>query len=430
MIIENLYGNDIEKLKEYLLDNTLEIESEIKTRWIIKINDKDLTERFIRDSSLNLEGIDKSVLIIKICGNDEEKEKKYLFDDSIELDSKGKTELILEINDPELTKRYIDGSLGIENSDKVRLILELCQDDIEKIKEYIFSDSLKLEKKDIIYLIDELKDETASKIIRTPNIDLILDLKSRIVIADKIEDISYIKEKIKEAKTLPEKIELMDLVRNEDLVYEFLKKNISKTQSFTLLQLIRKIRTPERLMEFKDIIEKQDKSGELIKHLAENLEDPDLLYKWNEEHIEIEHVTELSVEDLEKNPKIKYIIMKGYVNEYYSYDEFLNIRRKIDEAIENIEKPKKGDAISELRAFKQIFKRLSHITYDEYAITKEGEQDSRLVRTCRNLYGGLIEGTCVCKGYARILEECCLCLGLEINTIGGEIEPDNMHGIR
>ncbi len=66
-----------------------------------------------------------------------------------------------------------------------------------------------------------------------------------------------------------------------------------------------------------------------------------------------------------------------------------------------------------------------HIEYDEYAISEEGSKNQELAITCRNLYGGLIEGKCVCAGYADILRNVCECVGIEAQSVVAFPDIDN-----
>ena len=429
VLIENIYGDDLEKLKEIVLDTSLHIESEIKANWILMIEDKKLIERAIKDDSIGIEGIDKVMLIMSIVEGDEKKAKEYLYDENIKLTPEAKAELAITINDLDLIEKLIkDSSIKLNSFNRARLILEMCNGSLEELKKYIFDTSIKLKAESMMILLEPLDFKDASEILRDPKFLEVLDLKDRIIVANMIGDLDYIREQVNSKKTLIEKIDLMNFVNNEDFVYEFLKQNVNESSDFNLLQLIHKIYIPERLEEFKEVIQRKDKSGELLKYLAKNLGDKEFFSKWEEEHTEISHVTELNTKELEENENIKYVIIKGTINEYYSREDYLKIRKAIDEIIEGIPKVKKGDLPSELMTFKTLFKRLSSIRYDNYAVSEEGDYNCVLARTCRNLYGGLIEGTCVCKGYARILEECALCLGFEIVTVGGDLNIDTQEG--
>ena len=62
--------------------------------------------------------------------------------------------------------------------------------------------------------------------------------------------------------------------------------------------------------------------------------------------------------------------------------------------------------------------------YDDYAISQEGRKDDKLQTTCRNLYGGLVQGKCVCAGYADILRNTLDCCGIKAKFAGGNIDID------
>ena len=54
-----------------------------------------------------------------------------------------------------------------------------------------------------------------------------------------------------------------------------------------------------------------------------------------------------------------------------------------------------------------------------WAISSYTKDDNLLQKNCRNLYNGLINGCCVCAGYAEILRNVLSCVGMESRVIWG-----------
>lgn len=140
--------------------------------------------------------------------------------------------------------------------------------------------------------------------------------------------------------------------------------------------------------------------------------------------ISIKNASELSFEDLKRFESVRTVTIKDGLNtegkpgEPYTREEFLAARKRIDEIIQDV--PQSGTGVSDKVIFAEVCKRLAQqMKYDDYAISKEGKQDKKLETTCRNLYGGLVEGQCVCAGYADILRNTLACVGIESNYISG-----------
>lgn len=141
--------------------------------------------------------------------------------------------------------------------------------------------------------------------------------------------------------------------------------------------------------------------------------------KWNNQILQIKDISCITIEELEKTEKA--IIRTEDENvSLYSKDEYIEIKKKMNEILQGVEKPVHGNKESELKAFLEICKRIAnHISYDEFAISEEGEKDYNLQRECRNLYGGLVNGKSVCAGYANILKNALACVGIESQYIKG-----------
>lgn len=103
----------------------------------------------------------------------------------------------------------------------------------------------------------------------------------------------------------------------------------------------------------------------------------------------------------------------------YSKTKYVEILQKIDEMFGDVETAKVGDKDSELETFLEVYKRMSAVAYDYYAVSAEGKNNGRLGATCRNLEGGILEGKCVCAGYAEILRNVLAQKGVEAKYISG-----------
>lgn len=139
--------------------------------------------------------------------------------------------------------------------------------------------------------------------------------------------------------------------------------------------------------------------------------------------VEIDNISQLSIEELERRKdEINIIIIKDEKGGAASYtrQEYIEIRKKIDEILDGVPKVEEGNIESEIEAFTEIYKRLSRMmTYDKEAVKDDNRYNLMLARRARDLVGGLLNGTCVCLGYARILHEVLACAGIESSIITG-----------
>lgn len=139
--------------------------------------------------------------------------------------------------------------------------------------------------------------------------------------------------------------------------------------------------------------------------------------------IKIKDTSELSAEEIEKlGDEVRVVIIndeKTYPSSY-TKKEYIAVRKKIDEIIDGIENVADKGVEEQIEAFTEVYKRLSKLmTYNKAAVSDESKYDSYLARTSRDLVGGLMNGTCVCLGYARILHEVLACVGIESTVISG-----------
>ena len=170
------------------------------------------------------------------------------------------------------------------------------------------------------------------------------------------------------------------------------------------------------------------------------------LTNYNDLYISIGNVNDLDLSKLEsikQDTHIKGIYIKcGYDKDknaqYYSIEEYENIRRVIDNIIRMIKLPKADDPNREKMIFSQIYKILGkNIRYDHYAISDEGKKDEGLSRDCRNLKNGLLgvnrnnkkELLTVCAGYATILQNVCACFGIKCDYISSSSKEVEEPGV-
>lgn len=145
----------------------------------------------------------------------------------------------------------------------------------------------------------------------------------------------------------------------------------------------------------------------------------------------IRSANELSTKIMQENPNIQNVEIQDLENsvkeqaEPYTREEYMMARQKIDEIISEIQMPEEGVEDREKIIFSQVYTKLAELMkYDDYAISQEGRKDDKLQTTCRNLYGGLVQGKCVCAGYADILRNTLECCGITAKFAGGNIDRD------
>lgn len=115
-------------------------------------------------------------------------------------------------------------------------------------------------------------------------------------------------------------------------------------------------------------------------------------------------------------------------NEPYDVQTFYAIRDKLDELVEGIDinSPEK-------ERFAEVYRRVcSNITYDTpaaYPMTNAQKEYSEAQETdCRNLKNGLLQGDCVCAGYADILRNALAMVNIESKYIVGQVgKSDGLH---
>ena len=114
------------------------------------------------------------------------------------------------------------------------------------------------------------------------------------------------------------------------------------------------------------------------------------------------------------------------INTLYSISDVKKIKKCVNELLKDIDqKNENGD--NELKIFMQIYVKLAKlISYDYDALSENNDDSAGIIKdpyvnyTCRNLVGGLLQGKCVCSGYAEILRNILACRGIECRLMGAQ----------
>ncbi len=105
----------------------------------------------------------------------------------------------------------------------------------------------------------------------------------------------------------------------------------------------------------------------------------------------------------------------------YEIDTFIAVRSKLDELVEDIDL-----TMPEPERFAEIYKRIcNNIVYDYPAAYPKNESEKQYSFEndfkCRDLTNGLLEGKCVCAGFADILRSALNLVGIDACYITGPI---------
>lgn len=108
-------------------------------------------------------------------------------------------------------------------------------------------------------------------------------------------------------------------------------------------------------------------------------------------------------------------------NSLYDIKTYSAIREKLEELVEGI-----SPALTEKERFAEVYKRVcENIIYDTPAAYPKGKEEEKYRKeqsvNCRNLKNGLLEGKCVCAGYADILRNALSLVGIEAKYITGPV---------
>lgn len=92
----------------------------------------------------------------------------------------------------------------------------------------------------------------------------------------------------------------------------------------------------------------------------------------------------------------------------YTIDEYVELREKIDDILTDVDM-----SAPEIEKFLTIYKKLGKsIVYARDADGEPSDEDE-----AHNLKGGLLDGKCVCEGYALILKQVLKCAGIECRYV-------------
>ena len=122
-------------------------------------------------------------------------------------------------------------------------------------------------------------------------------------------------------------------------------------------------------------------------------------------------------------------ILNNEDDNVYTREEMLAIRKEVDSIIGQVQIPPEGAQDREKLIFTQVYSILAQkMKYDHEPIKKENEKNTQMQKTCSNLYGGLVNGKCVCTGYANILPNILSCFEIQAKYIGAPHNPDIDNG--
>lgn len=99
----------------------------------------------------------------------------------------------------------------------------------------------------------------------------------------------------------------------------------------------------------------------------------------------------------------------------YTIDEYVELKGKIDDILTDIDM-----SVPETEKFLAIYKKLGKSIV--YARDADGEPSDD--NEAHNLKGGLLDGKCVCEGYALILKQVLRCAGIECRYVEDKVDKD------
>ena len=109
----------------------------------------------------------------------------------------------------------------------------------------------------------------------------------------------------------------------------------------------------------------------------------------------------------------------------YDIGTFKKIKKQLKNMLEDIDEVKE-DRTNEFEVFKQICMKIANIVrYDYNAIDQNNKEYYEKEFTSRNMIGALLEGKCICAGYAELLRNMCACKGIECIYICSETHAFN-----
>lgn len=100
-------------------------------------------------------------------------------------------------------------------------------------------------------------------------------------------------------------------------------------------------------------------------------------------------------------------------NDNYSKEEYITIYNALKELVNDID-----SELPEVEKFKIVYDRIIHkVTYNFDGVTN-------VILSNQNLVGGLVNNSCVCEGYSKILQQALSLVGIESVVVGGNGEME------
>lgn len=364
---------------------------------------------FLTSSEVDINGFDRAVLIKELENFPELKEA------NVENETFGK----LSQYDCFLTtllKQHLDGKKELDVFERLEMLKSISNNNLIGM----FIQSKIIPKEYIPELVLSRNDkEFALKCVELDKKYVGTDGRTKILIGLNDEDI--LKQYVQREDFFkgPEKTELILALKDEEYVKKCIHDKTLQIKPVDRAVLIAKGIKDEAYRQI--CLHDETLDWDIMAYVAlmDEIGSEEEKEEWNNKFIRIKSIADISLNELEQTDK-EYIELQEGIYPFYTKEEFTEIKKALEEILEGIEIPEKGDEESELKAFLEIAKRLAnHISYDQYAASNEGEKDYNIQRECRNLYGGLVKGEAVCAGYANILKQTLACVGIESKYISG-----------
>lgn len=101
-------------------------------------------------------------------------------------------------------------------------------------------------------------------------------------------------------------------------------------------------------------------------------------------------------------------------NDNYSKEEYITIYNSLKELVNDID-----SELPEVEKIKIVYDRIIHkVTYNFDGVTNVSLSN-------QNLLGGLVNNSCVCEGYSKILQQALSLVGIESVVVGGNGEMED-----
>lgn len=132
-----------------------------------------------------------------------------------------------------------------------------------------------------------------------------------------------------------------------------------------------------------------------------------MIDEWESRLVCISNISKLKLEDAQNLPDnaiIKVFDNGDKLYQLYSKETYCKILEKINERYGSIPEVVSGDKNSEVNTLLDVCMGMSGITFDYYAGSEESDNDWNAQIKARNLEGPILEGKCVCAGFANALK--------------------------